>query len=351
MFHSKTRRFRVTQHVLVLALGVALLLLAPTRAWCMCCPVPCFDCWIESAGQLNLVVVDDEAGTIRLVPNIRIVGQAQDFALIVPTPTVPEFDLAPASVWSELVVLTAPGRTVEGAGRCGGNEVVLAAPDALGGEFDAGVGVIVETTVGAFDVTVLESDDPDALLTWLVEHGFPLDPADAALFAPYIERRWVFTTMQLDPERAPMPGGGWNTNVEPVAMTYRASEFELALPLMSVNRAARMPVSVYAVDRNRTTLAGFETLYANSISAPEYNAIAREHPGLAEFVAPYRWLTRLDRVFDDSDAMDASIHLERAPHNLEFRRIVRVRGALSYEMLFLVVGLAALRRRRAAARN
>ena len=178
------------------------------------------------------------------------------------------------------------------------------------------------------------------------EHEFPLDVADAVLFEPYIERGWVFTAMKLDPERAQMPIGGWNTNVEPVRMTYEATEFELALPLMSINRAAWMPVAVYVVDNNRMDLEGFETLYANRITRNEHRAIVAAHPGMADFIKPDRWLTRLDRTFDSDDAMEASLYLERARSNTEFRRVFRTRGSLSLGMLLLVLGLTGHKIRR-----
>ncbi len=328
------------------ALATCAWLVGAGQASAMCCPIPCDGCWIESAGQLNLVVVDRQAGRVQLVPNIRLVGQAQDFALIVPTPTVPSFDVAPASVWEELTLMTAPAPAGTSSG-CGGAEQVVAVDTGTNDPTDeAGrVGVIVQETVGAFQVTVLEATDPNALIDWLVQHDFPLDGADASLFEPYIERQWVFTAMKLDPMQAVMPRGGWNTNVDPVRMTYTAENFEMALPLMSVNRAARMPVSVYVVDDHRMDLDGFETLYANRVTPAEHNAIVQKHPGMQEFVAPYRWLTRLDRTFQLEDAMDASVYLERARFNREFQRVRQARGTVSLEMLLLVVGLTGMARR------
>ena len=58
--------------------------------------------------QLNLVVMNREEGEVRLVPNIRLVGTASDFALVVPTPSFP--DLAPleGDIWNDAAALTAP---------------------------------------------------------------------------------------------------------------------------------------------------------------------------------------------------------------------------------------------------
>ena len=77
-------------------------------AHAMCCPIPCVDCWITADTQLNYVVMHRENDRIDLIPNIRFAGVSEDFTLLVPTPTLPSFSLAPARIWDEAAQLTAP---------------------------------------------------------------------------------------------------------------------------------------------------------------------------------------------------------------------------------------------------
>ena len=70
----------------VLAL-IIVLGLAP-RASAICCPVPCVGCALQWNNQLNIAVMDRDAGRMRLVPNIQFGGVSRDFALVVPTPAL-----------------------------------------------------------------------------------------------------------------------------------------------------------------------------------------------------------------------------------------------------------------------
>ncbi|MFQ5599778.1 MAG: DUF2330 domain-containing protein [Candidatus Krumholzibacteriia bacterium] len=328
--------------------AACLAFLAGAEVHAVCCPIPCDDCWITSQGQLNLVVMDRDRGEVRLLPNVNFVGMAEDFALVVPTPAIPEFEVASRDVWAEGRALTSPipdSRPAdEGIFGCADDRIAVD----FGAEEADDVFVHVERTIGAFLVTVISSEDPNALVDWLAEHGFALGAEDATRFAPYVQRGWFFTAMRLDPNDPgnQMPPGGWDADVHPVLFVYEAQEFELPLPIMAINRAGWMSVFVYVVDDHRMTFEGFDTDYANRLSAGEYAAIAERYPNLARFLSPGRFVTRLQRTFTDADAMDRSIVLERSPTDDEFRRTFRRRfGAIPAEFLLFAFLLVPRRRR------
>jgi hypothetical protein len=157
------------------AAGVAWALAAFSGdAAAMCIPMPCRDCDLVSRGQLNFVVMDRQAGRVQLIPNIRLVGDAEDFALVVPTPALPEITAAPVEIWDQLSGLTAPLWTTRWNSdrfSCGAaSELPLSPPDTEGD----GVTVHGRETVGAFIATILSSDDPGALVRYLRERNFPV---------------------------------------------------------------------------------------------------------------------------------------------------------------------------------
>lgn len=326
--------------------ALAIATAAPSPAGATCCPIPCDGCWIDWRSQLNLVVLDRERGQVRLVPNIQFTGVSRDFALVVPTPSWPDFELAPATIWTEALAATRPLRARD-TGGCNRNTVELLG-SGTGSAFDEGVIVHEERTVGAFHATILSSDDPLALVNWLRDHAFALREADAARFAPYVARDWYFTAMRpdsTDPANV-MPPAGWNNTVDPVVVRFAAATFELPLPILAINSGTAVPVVLWIVDDHRTTFAGFTTEYANRVSSREHASMQRDYPALASFVTPGRYLTRLTRTFQGPAEMRASLFLERAPTDDEHRNTWGATLAGSVPFVVLVAALAWGRRRR-----
>ena len=333
-----------------LVVALATLATLPARVAATCCPIPCTDCWIRWSGQLNLVVMDRAAGEVRLVPNIRFAGMSPDFALVVPTPSLPAFELGPETIWTEALEATKPAAAQDSNNDLFGcnrnNAIFFESPRPA----DAG-GVVIhaERTVGAMHATVISSDDPTALVRWLAEHGFALTDADAARFAPYVARDWFFTTMRPDTTDAAnrMPPGGWNANVPPVVVRFAAQQFELPLPLLAIGAQPLTQLVFFVVDDHRMALPGFATFYANRISRSELSAMRRTYPALAQFLGEGRFLTRLDRTFRDPSEMETAIVLERAPTDDELRRTrFPFVGAVPLALVVaLLCGRAVVRRR------
>ncbi len=311
------------------ALLVALLTVLPSQVQAICCPFPCIDdCAIENRGQLNWVVIDRQAETVQLIPNIRVFGQAADFSLIVPTPTEPTLAPASAAIWREATALTAPIRRQRqnSGGGLGCDDGVFRAnspPSVQVAEDAGGVDIVRHESVGNFEATIITATDTGALVGWLEDNDYAISTDDAALFSPYVDRGWFFTAMKLDPN-AEMPVVGWDTNVDPVLVTFSAPTFEIPLDLLTINRGDDLPVVVYVVDDHKAALPGFATLYANAVSDGEYTSIAARFPTLSPFIAPGKFVTRLDRTFTTNADMVGSIRVNRAPNADEFRRIINL---------------------------
>ncbi len=348
------------------ALAVSALLIHPGEARAVCCPIPDPDWEIQNAGQLNLVRIDKKNELVQLIPNIRFTGNARDFALIVPTPAEPALFPASATIWTEARNMTAPvvvrqSNSDDGFGCNSSSRVVGAPNDGTTGGGDAetaddGVIVVNETTVGAFQATVITSDDPDALVNWLSERNFLLAEEDAAKFVPLVENGWFFTAMRLDTTKVQVPAQGWNTNVDPVLFEFAGTDFEFALPILSINWAGTLPVTFYIVSDDRASLDGFRTRYANRITASEYEAMLTLYPSMADFAKAGTFLTRLERTITTVTAFRHSIFIEKAATNDEFRETTTqqqffFRGAGPAQLLVLLIPAGAWWRARRARRN
>jgi hypothetical protein len=321
----------------------------------MCCPIgPPDERWILSRSQVNFVVVDREAGEIALIPNIRLRGNAADFALVVPTPSFPRLAKADRRIWEDARELTAPVRSQSRDGR----EFLSCSSQSLAPDSDTRVTLQNDVTIhgrqtiGAFDATILSAEDPDALANWLNANGYAIPGSESGAFAPYVARGWFFTAMKLDTSDpgGQMPPGGWDADVDPVSLTYSANRLEIPLPILRINADLPLPMTFYVVDDRRTAVDGFRTAYANRISAAELLAIGRDRGSLASHLGVGSFLTRLDGTFRDRSAMTASTFVEDAPDDEEFRRIASAAPPVPLELALFAIPVLYFRLRRRGGR-
>lgn len=352
MMVSRMNRLRVRRRTETRWGGGALVVmagacLAAPAAQAVCVPFPCIGCDVSGAAQVTFVRYDRAAGEIHLVPNVRLEGEGDHLALVVPTPSVPTFEQASLALWSEADAVTAPFR--QRAGSSGGlacNAVsVEHTVDAV-----SGTSILSSQIVGAFEVTVIGVDTPSSLVEWLDAEGFEVNADDSTAFAPYVDRGWVFTAMR---SVEPLPAT-WVRSVDPVRITFAATEFEVPLPLLAINRANRMRMVFYVVDRHRLRLPGYDTVYANRLSASELDAIAERRPTLVQELREHWWLTRLERTYGPDDDLSEPATMDAVLDPTEVVTVVPLRaGGVDPALIVLVLvaggaGLQSLRRRRRA---
>lgn len=349
--NGKTTIGRIAIGLILSSWGAALLTATSALAACTC--FPCADCFIQNRGQLSFVVFDRESDQIRLVPNIRFTGDAADFAIVVPTPALPQIVEAPGTIWTEAATLTSRIRTSfnnDNDFTCGTRSDTSIRTDTAASEED-GVVVHNEETVGAFLVRTVSSTDSDALIGWLRANELEFSSTDSSKIAPLVDDGWFFTTMKLDTSQAgtEVPEQGWNTNVDPVEFSFAATEFVLPLPFLSINRAPTLPMVLYVIDDHRMDLPGFAVRYVNQISESEFGRIEQSHPTVAAYLQPGRFLTRLDRTFTQDRQFEKNVTLVRAAHDTEVRQgLGQARMMLqSWPLQILwMAGLLGLARRR-----
>jgi hypothetical protein len=343
-----------TRGIVVLGIALAILALPVDRSDAVCCPFPPIGGSLQSSGQTNLVVLDEAAGRVTVVPNVGLQGEGRTFSLVVPTPSLPELEPASSAIWPEAQALTSPRRGVRGDDEspfgCGTESIVTPA-DAPEATTDGGVIVLGEETVGAFEATILTAGSATALVDWLRANDFAYTAADSQAFAPYVDRAWIFTAMKLDSTAAELPPVGvWSVALDPVAISFDAETLEVPLPILGINRGPRFDVTFLVVADRRMTLPGFRTRYANRITPSELRAMREEAPTFAEYLDADHVLVRLHRGFLPADDMNGSPVLAVAASDDEVIPGLVVTGGVPAGPLLLVgVGLAAsvaARRRR-----
>ncbi|MCB0034950.1 MAG: DUF2330 domain-containing protein, partial [Anaerolineales bacterium] len=201
---------------------------------------------VDQAAE-RIIFAKNDDGTITTIVQIDYTGSAPDFSWILPIPTpitaddieVPEFA---DEAFTELHRLTdvqviAPERpSCTERFELFDGDVVM--ESAVPSEADSSVEIFAQGEVGPFGFVVIGSEDPDALITWLRDNEYRVDPPMEPLIDVYVEEQMVFLAMRLLPEETA-------DSISPVQITYEAEKPMIPLRLTAVAANPNMGVFVW----------------------------------------------------------------------------------------------------------
>ena len=324
----------------------ALLLLLPTDGYAPCVMFTPPDQELNGTGQRAFIAYNPQTQQVNLVPSINISGEATEFAVVIPTPSIPKLDTVDRRIFRELNDLTMPVTRWRGGGGSSGCNVFTTEDSDDSLVFDSaaedGVTVISEQSVGAFDTVILTADDPMALTDWLDEHGYHHSIDDNAILQSYIDQRWIFTAMRLSAEfegEGRRPARFFDQPIDPILLTYRAERLVYPLRLTSISAREGTDVTVYILTPDKMHFPSARVEYANRITDDERDAIRLRYPTFGSFIGEPRYLTRLGRSFARTE-MNTDFELTRHQDSDEFRR-VRYMG-VTFLPDILLLGLIAI---------
>lgn len=142
---------------------------------------------ITEVDQKAALFFDANTEDLVISPGFR--GSATEFAWVVPVPSRPRVSIVKGALFHDLarLVFPEPPPIVN-------SNLDAAAQPAMRAK---GVEVLERKTEGAYDVTVLRSDDPSALLTWLKTNKYQLPAAAREPMQWYIDRHWTFVAARV----------------------------------------------------------------------------------------------------------------------------------------------------------
>jgi hypothetical protein len=212
-------------------------------AWSACCYFSAKDKDILQPAQKVFITWDDKEKVESFTVQPKFEGNADDFGMVIPTPSKPKLDEMPRDFFKELAVfsilkkrefprsklLPVPRPRLV---RFGGNN--------LGHALQAGgaprviprspeVTVLEAGVVGNLDYKVIEAGRADDLFAWLKENRYSY-AGDEATLDYYVKKKWLFTVMKIDTmQMKRRPDGSFDGEVTPTRFQF-ASE-QLVYPL------------------------------------------------------------------------------------------------------------------------
>jgi hypothetical protein len=215
---------------------------------------------IDQSGE-NIVFAVQEDGTMETHVQILYQGTAEEFAWILPVPTLPEVGVGTDALFQQIRQATNPtfpldrevtgtcrptpscpsdGLLWEGDDRAGaGSGDAAAAPPS-----DPGVEVLLQEAVGPYDAVVLSAGDADALFAWLTDNGYDIPEASVPLLMEYIEEGSFFLALKLQQDR----GTG---EIQPVVLRYTERKPCVPIKLTAIATVPDMPITAYILGDRR----------------------------------------------------------------------------------------------------
>ena len=195
---------------------------------------------MDQAGER--IVFGVEEGKVNAIIQIDYVGDAADFAWVVPVSAVPDrVEVAPLALFQELDWRTAPQYYLNwdlDDQQCGGYYLADSAEAGAGGGDDGGgVNIAFEEEVGPYNVMVVDAPDAQILLDWLNDNGFDQPGESVDLLAHYLDLDFYFVAVKL--KRGADVG-----EIQPLRLDMPSSH--PCVPLVLTRIAAQPDMPVYA---------------------------------------------------------------------------------------------------------
>ena len=223
-------------------------------------------------------------GVERYVTAFEFTGQGESVGSIVPLPDVP-ITVERAGDWTlqRLALEVAPpAPTAEAAA-------------ATAAAADAGVEIVLETTIDALDITVLKGGG-DEVGKWAIENGFLLSPDAPEVLDFYARRSSVFMAAKFDATRAAELGQGLGDST-PIMATIPTDDPWVPLRILGLGLDADRTVEAdvfLLTDDEPELLAGGPglTLARSEVASPSLLDDLRSDVGM-QWVPQSMWLSYL----------------------------------------------------------
>ncbi len=210
---------------------------------------------VDQTGETLLFVLDETHVEAHIQIQYDPETNAEQFAWVVPVTALPEFSVGSQRLFTNLLGATVPsygwsswsepcgfdtggfdeGGCDETGGFDDGGSVKL---DVSGPEEPPAPEVVLATTVGAFEVFVLDGGTVAGVMQWLGDNGFAQDPAAAPILEQYLAEGHLFVALRLTAEA----GVG---EIHPITLRYPGSE--PCVPIRLTRIAARDDMEIRAL--------------------------------------------------------------------------------------------------------
>jgi MYXO-CTERM domain-containing protein len=262
---TMTATFRYLAPLLLAAPLVAPIALIPNHAQA------CGGTFCDNNGGLPMPV-DQRGEDILFMQNgpeievhvrIQYTGEAEQFAWLVPLQSLPEISVGSDRLFTELGIATAPRWLTNLEYACAEED-----PDDWGGggfvpENDVAQAsepdLVIEQTVGAFEVVVLQGGDVPGIMQFLQQNGYEQDLEAAPILQEYLDEGFLFAAVKLS-------AGAEVEEIHPLVFRMFGDEPCVPLRLTRIAAEPDMGVRVYFLNKERWAPQNYLHIELNTLA-------------------------------------------------------------------------------------
>ncbi len=224
---------------------------------------------VDQSGENILFVRDGEF--IEAHIQIQYEGDAEQFGWVIPLQGVPEFSVGSEPLFQALLAGTVPTYFVQtqpddcnvdqGNGfpedGAGGDDGAGETGSATGGD-PGGPQVVLQQTVGAYEITVLSGGTAAEVITWLDDNGYAQDDDAGPILQEYLDDGFMFVAFKLQ-------SGAGLDEIHPVVVRYEGDEPCVPLRLTRIAAKEDMSVRVFFLGQSRVVPQNYRHVELNPL--------------------------------------------------------------------------------------
>jgi hypothetical protein len=270
---------RKTLTLLALA-ALPLLAAVPQPADSACCYFAAKDKDILQPAQKAFLTFDQAEKVETFTVQPKFEGNAADFGMVIPTPSKPKLDEMPRDFFKDLAIFTILEpmdiQKYKSRGFKGGGGPY---PESAKKEDKHNTVKVLEMgVVGSLDYKIITAEKADDLYSWLKENKYSYG-GDEATLAFYIDKKWFFTVMKIDPmQMKKRKDGSYEGEVTPTRFTFASEKLVYPLKITQISVKDNTEALFYVQTSHKVDLTGdfsyepsFTTMWsqATSFAVPE----------------------------------------------------------------------------------
>jgi MYXO-CTERM domain-containing protein len=225
---------------------------------------------VDQTGENILFVMGDGYTEAHIQIQYDPTTEANQFAWVVPMTALPEFSVGSQPLFDAVLSGTVPAYGFTSVSDdCGfdesgddgfGDTSGGGSTDPTGSDSDTGDGpeIVLQQTVGAFDITVLSGGTAAEVMEWLGTNGYQQDPNAEPILAEYLAENYVFAAFKLT-------NGAETAEIHPVTLTFEVEEACVPIRLTRIAAVEDMDIRTFFLADGRVVPQTYKHVVVNPL--------------------------------------------------------------------------------------